>query len=289
MRYETLSLSHQTLLAPRFKQLQWDISEYSFANVYLFRVTHDFQVVFSKDIYIKGKTRDGLSYLMPTVPLESIDWEDVEACLDGCDFLFPVPEQGVNILDPQKYRIISKEQDSDYLYTVKKLSTYPGRQLSGRRNLLKQFNEHYVDHHTIPLSSSNAKDALQLLELWQQEGGKPDPLTDYASCKEGLSLMQALNLNGRITYIRGKPAGFVLGEALNLKTYVIHFAKALREFKGIYQYIYHELAQSLEGNYDYINLEQDLGDPNLQKAKRSYFPDKLIPKLRVSLWKSKVY
>jgi uncharacterized protein len=68
----------------------------------------------------------------------------------------------------------------------------------------------------------------------------------------------------------------------------VHFAKALRQYKGIYQYIYQEFARSLEGKFESINLEQDLGVADLKHSKRAYEPDQLIPKLRISLWKSKI-
>ena len=57
---EPLSLKHQSLLEPLFKKLNLEISEYSFANAYLFRQVHDFEVFFDKSIFLVGKTRDGL-------------------------------------------------------------------------------------------------------------------------------------------------------------------------------------------------------------------------------------
>lgn len=288
MHLETLNLDHQVLLAPRFHKMDLDISEYTFANLYLFRNVHDYQVVFGQDLYLKGKTRDGFYYLTPTVPVEQLQWKDMEDCLQGCNFLFPIPESWASQFDPQKYQEDKKEQDSDYLYTVAKLASYPGRHLSGRRNLVKQFMEHHPVHSSIVLSSTNKDHALEVLEEWQQEGVKEEPFSDYGPCTEAVQLMETLNLNGLISYVDGKPAAFVLGEELHSKTYVIHFAKALRQYKGIYQYIYQEFARSLQGKYEYINLEQDLGVYDLQHAKRAYYPDQLIPKLRISLWKSKV-
>jgi len=35
--------------------------------------------------------------------------------------------------------------------------------------------------------------------------------------------------------------------------------------------------------YTYVNLEQDLGDEGLRKAKESYFPHKMINKYTITL------
>lgn len=288
MKSEFLEKKHQALLESRFDKLQLDISEYAFANLYLFRQIHEYQVLFNKDIYIKGKTRDGFYYFMPTVPLDRFHWDEIEECLKSCDFLFPLPEAWTPNFDTKKYQISYKDEDSDYLYSVHMLSTYPGRHLSGRRNLVKQFHELYANPTFMPLNKDNRFQALDILEQWQKEGEKQEPFTDYGACKEALIEMEWLKLNGLIFYVDNQPAGFVLGEALHSKTYVIHFAKALRHYKGIYQYIYQEFARTLVGKYENINLEQDLGVYDLQHAKRAYSPNQLIPKLRISLWKSKV-
>lgn len=289
MRIEPLDLSHQVILTPRFKNLGLNISEYTFANAYLFRQKHEFQIIFNQEIYLRGKTREGFTYLMPTTPIDQFNWQELEKCLEECDFIFPLPELWANAFNPQKYKIDIKKQDSDYLYTVNKLSTYPGRKLSGRRNLVRQFNDLNPNHISKSMTSANSDDAIQVLEEWQKGGGDEEDFTDYESCLEALQLMEKLNMSGQISYIDEQPVGFVLGEELNAKTYVIHFAKALKQYKGIYQYLYQSFAHSLEGKYEAINLEQDLGLPDLQHAKQAYYPDQLIPKLRISLWKSKVF
>jgi hypothetical protein len=72
-----------------------------------------------------------------------------------------------------------------------------------------------------------------------------------------------------------------LGEPLNHHTYVIHCAKGLVQYKGVYQYLYNEFASSLDPTFHSINLEQDLGSAELAHAKRAYQPDLILPKLRI--------
>lgn len=283
MRIEPISLTHRSLLQQRFNALGLDISEYNFANIFLFRHIHNPEIIFGKEIYIKGKTRDGYSFLMPTTTMENVDRDELHNCLKKFDFLYPIPQEWAKYFDSKEYEISHLEQDSDYNYRTEKFRHYPGRHLSGRRNLVKQFKELYPEHQTFDISASNASDALQVLDEWQAHSQEDPRFTDYESCFEALKLTEALGLSGRISYISGKPVGFVIGEPLNNHTYLMHFAKGVTEYKGIYQFIYQEFAQKIEDKFVFINMEQDLGSEDLQRAKQSYMPDSYSIKLRVKL------
>jgi len=74
-----------------------------------------------------------------------------------------------------------------------------------------------------------------------------------------------------------------LGEELNQEMFVLNFAKAKKRFKGIYQYMYNNIANLLPQRYKYFNFEEDLGKEPLKVAKSSYIPDALLKKFRVAL------
>jgi hypothetical protein len=63
---------------------------------------------------------------------------------------------------------------------------------------------------------------------------------------------------------------------------VLHFAKALTTYKGIYQFLYNDFANILPKRYEFINFEQDLGKTALRMAKTSYYPDILGKKYRMT-------
>ena len=84
-------------------------------------------------------------------------------------------------------------------------------------------------------------------------------------------------------YADGVPAGFTLGEEAGDDTFVLHFAKARTQFKGVYQYLFNNFARVLPPKYKYLNLEQDLDKENLRVFKSSYVPDRMLRKARVSL------
>jgi len=282
MSIEPLGLHHKDVLAPLLRAITVPLSEYCFANLYLFRESHGYEVLSDGDIFIRGRTYDGFTYLMPTVPAAQLDAARLQGLLRDVDFLFPVPEEWLGAFDPAHYEVSFHEGDADYLYTVEKMSTLAGRKLHKKRNLLKQFVEAYK-HEALPLTTDRLDDARLILDRWQAETGAGPRDTDFGPCREALDRYEELVLCGGITSAEGEPAGFVLGEEVNDETFVLHFAKALTKFKGVYQFMFNNFAKILPPKYKYLNLEQDLDKENLRVFKSSYVPDALVKKARVRL------
>ncbi len=282
MRAEKLDLRHKDLLFERLKGVKTPISEYSFANLYLFRHTHHYEVLFNKELLVRGRTYDGHTYLMPTIDVNDLDIEYVKGLLREVDFLFPIPEERLSLFDPDEFKASWLEGEMDYVYSVEKMSTYSGRRLHSKRNLLHRFTSRYR-HEALPLTKDRMDDVLFILDKWQETQGQRAGVADYVPCREALELYDDLVLCGGIYYAEGEPAGFLIGEEINDETFVLHFAKARMEFKGVYQYIFNNFAGLLPREYKYLNFEPDLDIEALRHAKESYFPEFKLKKYRVAL------
>ncbi len=279
---EPVSLNDQQMLVEHFLALDIGLSEYSFPNVYLFREQHQYKVITGQSIYVRGVHRDGCTYLMVTEPVHKLPVLEFFQQLCQTDYLYPVPNTWRPLFPPNIFLITNSEADTDYIYTLEKLREYPGRKLSGKRNLVKQFMESYA-WRAEPLSIQNTADAKVVLTEWQRSFEESDP-ADVSACNEALTLWgQFLNLEGRIYYVDNKPAGFIIGGKLTKHSHVVHFVKAIKGYKGIYQFIYQDYSKNLQDCTHCINLEQDLGNPQLAQAKHSYEPDCLCVKLRIAL------
>ncbi len=280
---EPLALKHQDLLQPLLIQQQLEISEFSFSNLYLFRSLqgHALKVILTPRFsYIHGRTRENLYYLMPTSLEAAQDQEMLALLSPHYHFIFPIPDSWLSQLNLPGQKQWILDADSDYLFTLEKLLYYPGRELSSRRNLVHQFMSKY-DCQSVPLTSFNSQEAHKVLDIWQKETGLNDKNSDYLECKEALELLEHLGLDGEIYYIDQKPVAFLIGEMLTSQMFVIHFLKADRLYKGIYQYIYQAFAKELLNRASWVNLEQDAGFETLRKAKMAYHPDKMGIKWRV--------
>src|SRR6266511_470214 len=92
MKREKLSLAHKDLLFERLRSITAPLSEYTFPNLYLFRRNHDYEVIEDREIFIKGTSYDGHTYIMPTADVRSLDMGYLKEMMRPVDFLFPVPE-----------------------------------------------------------------------------------------------------------------------------------------------------------------------------------------------------
>jgi hypothetical protein len=282
MHAEPLEFRHRDVLSQRLKDLKVPLSEYSFANLYLFRRVHAYEVVFGDHLFIRGRAYDGSSFVMPTEPFSRMGAACLQEQLADADHLFPVPEAWLSQLPSDLFEAEFREGDADYVYTVEKMGTYAGRKLHKKRNLLKQFTAGY-QHEALPLTAGRIADALAVLDAWVAETSMDPKGTDAGPCREALERYDDLMLCGGIVYAEGEPAGFVLGEEAGEDTYVLHFAKALTKFKGVYQYLFNSFAKVLPPKYRFLNLEQDLEQENLRVFKSSYVPDRMLRKARVRL------
>jgi uncharacterized protein len=282
MLIEKLGLHHKDLLVPRLKAVRTALSEYTFPNLYLFRKNHDYEVLQDREVFVKGVSYDGRSYLMPTADVRTLDAQYLRELMQGVDFLFPIPEAWLSAFKGDGFEVTFAEGDADYLFTVEKMSSYKGRNLHKKRNLLKQFLEAH-SHDALPLTNARLDEARFVLNDWMKASQMEPGGTDYGPCLEALDRYEELVLCGGMYYADNEPAGFVLGEEVNEDTFVLHFAKARTKFKGVYQYMFNNFAKILPAKYKYLNLEQDLDKENLRVFKSSYVPDTMLKKARVRL------
>lgn len=284
MEFKTLDYSHRQTLAPILRAKNSYLSEYSFTNAYLFRNPHKYQVALSDGCtFIHGITYDNKTYMMPVCPLEIIPLTKLLEIGKLIDFFFPIQAEWLSFFPEEYFSYSFLDGDSDYIYLTERLASFAGRKLSKKRNLLKQYNEGYKTED-FPLTPERFNDAKSILDTWERDIQMAENHgSDYNETLEALEKITEFNLRGMISYADNKPSGFVLGEEINDESFAFHFAKGIRDFKGIYQHLYNSFSQQLLSEYKYINFEQDLGKDTLKQAKSTYYPDEMRKKYRVAL------
>lgn len=280
---ELLTCEHKEEIAQLIKKLNPAVSEYSFANLYLFRRQHDYRILRHKNnVFLQGVTYDGLRYLMPFNRYEEIGMGAVKELMSAGFAFFPIEKSWLEHFNEDEFSITFNEDDSDYIYTRTKIATYPGRHLHKKRNLVKQYRTLY-EYKDEPYACHRADDAKKALDKWFELGGAPVEDTDYVACLEAIEHCDLFGLSGQVYYADGQPSGFLLGEELNDHTFVIHFAKGVTTYKGIYTHMYTSLANTLDEKYTVLNFEQDMGKESLRQAKSTYIPDNMEVKYRIQL------
>ncbi|MDD5674461.1 MAG: phosphatidylglycerol lysyltransferase domain-containing protein, partial [Chitinivibrionales bacterium] len=211
MTQEPLSLHHRNLLFGPLRAIGTPVSEYSFANLYLFRQKHEYAVINDTEIFVRGKAYDKTPYVMPTRDLRSISKTLLDTIIQKHGMLFPVLEEWLPVFDPAHYTVTCDEAESDYINAISKLSDYKGRKLHGEKNLLNYFINHYFCR-ALPLTPERCADARKILDVWLSQVGLPPDETDYAACREAIALSEELALCGAIYYVGQAPVGFIMGE-----------------------------------------------------------------------------
>jgi len=283
MKSEAIQIQHKIKIIENIKKLSTPLSEYSFANIYLFRKIHEYKIITDKKLFIKGMTRKGHKFLMPLFEITVSEIDYLENIMrENSICLYPVSEEYSSLFDKHRFEISFDEDESDYIYLIDKIGSYSGKKLHKKKNLLNQFLKRY-NHKVVRLDPDRTDDAMLILNQWQQHMDTSENKTDYHPCKEGLSLMQDLNLCGIIYYAEEQPAGFILGEELSEEVFALHFVKGLSIFKGIYQFMYNNFTSYMPEKYCCFNFEQDLGIDSLRKAKQSYRPETMLNKFMIKL------
>lgn len=279
--FAPLGIDAREELYPALNLLPEGISEFTFAGLYLFRRTYDYQISKLRDdkLVISGRYRDKTFFYLPCCCPDPELFDELMGRFDYMRHLSESQAREHRIeLESRGYIVFEDRDNFDYLYDREDLATLNGRAYHKKRNLVNGFISTYACEQR-PLNNSRLPDAFAVLDEWRATKGIDG---DYAAARDALEHFDVLGLRGAVYYIGKEPVGWCLGEPLAKgKMFAVHFEKACDRFKGIYQFINQAFAQSLPKHYTRINREQDLGDLGLRQAKMTYRPAGFVKKYSV--------
>ncbi len=176
---------------------------------------------------------------------------------------------------------------SDYLYGISSLASLQGKAMSKKRNHVNRFMADNPDHTFDPLDSSNIE-AVRRFFAAQELAADKSMSADY----ERLQVMEVLSdparfgFEGAVLSIPGRGVvAFAMGEVI-ADTLYVHIEKMAHDVPGAGETInclFARIMQERHPQLDYVNREEDAGDPGLRKAKLSYHPLEIIRKYNVTL------
>jgi hypothetical protein len=277
-----LSLDHKPLLDGLFQALQPQVSELTFANLYLFRRAHGYRLSLVEDgLVVLGKGYDGGAYFLP--PLSGKVADILVRLFDDGMTLYGSDEAFVgNYLQGEGLEVTADRDNFDYLYLRTDLAELSGNRYHKKKNRLNYFASRH-QFSVEPYADRHRQGALALLDEWQRvhaQTGSDSLLLEVDAAREALALHGQLGLQGLVVLVDGEIKAFVLGEKLNDRTSVCHFQKADPFMDGLYQLTDREFNRLLFTECTFVNREQDLGEPNLRESKLSYHPLELVQKFR---------
>ncbi|MBU2540344.1 MAG: DUF2156 domain-containing protein [Candidatus Omnitrophica bacterium] len=269
-----------------FRQLQPEISEFSFTNLFCWQEAYSLAISRLDDfLIISSKQDDDVLFF---APLGNGDLKGiVRVCLKQVPGarVFRVPASLALLFSNEAGFKIKEDRDNyDYIYRRVDLVELKGKKYDAKRNFIRRFINTYKPVLR-KMSEADIENCLKFQEEWcdyRSCGNDAGLMREKEAIREMLSNFEALQLSGVVIEINAKLEAFSLGEKLNDTTFVVHAEKGNGKFVGIYQAINNFFASSIPESFSFINREQDLGLMNLRKAKTSYQPHTFIKKFIVS-------
>ena len=180
---------------------------------------------------------------------------------------------------PSEFAFDTPRALCDYIYRTDDLAQLQGRKYQPKRNHLNRFVAQYK-WHTEPISRQNIKDCIALNNKWlsSREVGESE-LAEQQAIRRAFDNFEALGLRGLVLYAEERAVAFSYGTPITNKTFCTHIEKYDSTVEGAATMINRLMAQSLEGEFEFINREDDLGLEGLRFAKMSYYPALLLDKI----------
>ena len=192
-----------------------------------------------------------------------------------------IPEHnllGVNLEKlNSKFEIAEDRDNFDHILNISELAYMKGVKLRHKRKLLNGFLKRYEakvifeDLKKKPVQ----KDLLKVYRKWAKEKGKTRTLNlnETEAIKKLFASANHFSVYTLCVYIKNKLVGFTIYELANSQYAVSAFQKADAKYRGIYEFMNHQMAVHLQGiGCAFVNIEQDLGIEGLRRAKKDYNP-----------------
>jgi len=275
-----------TLAGLRRPQAERVPSDITFFNMLLFRDAHDYRYRPGDLDIIEGRTYDGTRILVPLFDIARVKPSDLLRLQGNEGWFYPLPAAAVARFDPAAVDVRTLRDDSDYLYESAAFRDYARVGLGAKRHAVERLREQGAIE-TEELNFRTVPAAVQVLAGWCSDRGLAADAADAKPCLEALIWVAApaagSTLRGWIHTVKGAAAGFLITEELNPGVLAVRFAKGRVRHDGIYAYMFQELARRFDSEVDFLNFEQDMGNPNFRRTKLSFRPHALLDKFRLRI------
>jgi len=302
LHFQPTKISDRQWVFPLLQAEAIPLCSYSFPALFCWQNVYGQKLCrFEDRLLVHATTAAGGAYLWPAGsgdPVPSLHALEEDAAARGEPLrLIGVMEQHLPILEKLyagRMQISSNRDTFDYQYAINRLADLPGKKLHAKRNHIRRFKDNCPEGVFAPLTKEDIPDCLALDRRWYEEhlaraGEDPDAsslLQERAAMVLALENFAQLGLDGGLIRCHGEVLAFTLGSLLTPTVYDVHFERAMAEFQGAFPVINQEFSRWIREQYpqvEYIDREEDLGEPGLRKAKLSYGPDRLVENFYVEI------
>lgn len=288
-----LEFGHKPTLDALFGALAPRSSEYTFTNFYIWRHAYGLQLAQFEDgvvVMIALRADPDESFML--TPLgEAANAAHVRRCLEwmaGEEHNARMIRVDRTMLDrlgvtEESFAIACDRANWDYVYRVRDLIELPEERYPEKVRHINQFTRKFAFEYA-PLTPDLVPACEDLQDLWCDDKHcdlYANMRAEARAVKEILRRREELQVTGGVILVRNRVQAFSLGEPLNADTVCIHIEKASPDLHGAFQVINREFLRHAWPEWEFVNREQDVGDPGLRQAKESYLPCEMVEKFEV--------
>ncbi len=295
MDFASLTLDTLPIYTPYWSATPTPCADMTFTNLWGWAENYGLQYVEQYGLFWVKQTQyhdEPVNLLWgPLGDWKQADWETILAQTPAGTIWERVPLDLCMFLTEHHASRVRMEETRgqwEYQYSVEALAFLRGRKLHKKRNHVNMFIKEYGEDYR-PLCPETINEVLQLQDCWCKWRECEKSLALQAENNAVLRVLEHWNelpgLIGGVLYAEKSMAAFCVGETLNAnpeqRSVVVHFEKALPNFRGIYQAMNNLFAKHACQDYVLINREQDADEEGLKQAKESYMPSSFVIKNRL--------
>ena len=293
LELRTPDISDRDAVCALLRQGAYITSDSAFANIFLLRYKYHTLMCIRDGFLFRyyggtGKRRGyafpiGRGYCKRALQLIADDARESGRALEFCLITDSQLAVLAEFFGEDRLTVTPHRGDADYVYSAEQLATLAGKNMQKKRNHCSRFRRAYSDIELRNIDADNSADAMKVADKWLEGNDYDWARDEHAAIAEALSCFDALRLSGGVLYADGQPAAMTIASETLPGVWDIHYEKAIDEYaaNGAYAAVNHLFAKTLAQRAHLINREEDMGAPNLRKAKLSYHPLFLIQKSHV--------
>jgi hypothetical protein len=278
MELSPFSLKNKKIFERSLQAGLHELSGYSFVNAFIWRCLYDIRwnnEFGSFCLFFK----DRAGCFMPLPPLGGLDAALVDECFKAMDAANRNPEfSRVENIEKHDIGFFEKrgfavyEKSCDYVVRRDAIASLKGERLKHRRNLYNYFTK----HHKVLFRDYQPEDRGSVEALfgrWKTErlarphdsfyGGMLND--NQKAFQELLSCLVSSGAVAKVAVVGEKIAAFTSGVLISKGMFCVNYEIADHGYKGLAQYIFTQLARSLDT--EEINMMDDSGLESLKKTK----------------------
>lgn len=196
-----------------------------------------------------------------------------------------VPEAAVERLQAfNPVQINELPQWADYLYSAEALASLTGKKYNKKRNHVNRFKMDNPGYELKALTADDIPGILKFMNLLTPDRDKPMAMYEHAQAVRLLERFTSFPMDGGVlTTPADGIVAFTIGEVRG-DTLHLHIEKMRHDVNGAGEAInkfFAEYMLNMHPTLQFINRQDDGGDPGLRQAKLTYHPVDMVKKFEV--------